>query len=75
LDARLEQIYEAWFDYEHSIDEDAKAHSKVRRAGLIMAAVKEAKASVTVSDFLHHYRDGYRDWAVRKLLKTPRTRF
>jgi hypothetical protein len=75
IDQRLEHIFEAWFDYEHSTDEDAKAHNKQKRADLIMTAMKTAKLSATVGDFLHSYRDDYRDWAARKQHKTPRKRF
>lgn len=75
MDQRLEQIFECWFDYEHSIDEDAKAANKQRRATLIIASMRAADASGTVSDFLHAYRDDFRNWMVRKLLKTPRKRF
>jgi len=75
VDTRLEQIFEAWYDYEHSPDEDAKANNKHRRAVLIMNTLKQAKVSGTVGDFLHHYRDQYQNWAVRKHLKSPRKRF
>ena len=75
IDLRLEQIFEAWFDYEHSTDEDAKTHNKQKRASLILGVMKTGKISATVGQFLHTYRDAYREWAVRKLLVTPRKRF
>jgi hypothetical protein len=37
--------------------------------------LRHSKIPLTVGDFLHHYRDNYQNWAVRKLLKTPRNRF
>lgn len=75
MDARLEHIFEVWFDYEYSTDEDAKAHNKVKRSELIFTVLREAKVPAAVGDFLHQYRDDYRNWAVRKLLKSPRKRF
>jgi hypothetical protein len=75
IDPRLEHIFEAWFDYDHAVDEDAKAHNKQKRADLIMSAMRTARLSATVGEFLHSYRDDYRDWAARKLLSTPRRRF
>lgn len=42
---------------------------------LIVAVLKEERVSGTVNDFLHHYRDRYQDWAVKRNLKAPRKRF
>ena len=75
MDPRQELIFEAWFDYEHATDEEAKAAHKQRRSSLIVSAMREAKVNGTVGDFLHSYRDRYRDWTVAKLLKLPRRRF
>jgi ABC-type dipeptide/oligopeptide/nickel transport system ATPase subunit len=84
MDARQEKIFEAWYDYDHAIDEDGKAYSKDQRTRLIQEAVQFYKAQqpsgslqpfVSVGDFLHVYRDQYRQWAMRKNLKTPRKRF
>jgi hypothetical protein len=84
MDARLEKIFEAWYDYDHPTDEDAKAYARDHRARLIQEAVQFYKTQqaagsiqpfVSVSDFLHIYRDQFRQWAIRKNLKSPKRRF
>lgn len=62
----LERIFEAWFDYEHSTDEDAKLHNKMKRSSLIVEAMQRDGVEGTVNDFLHSYRDRYREWVIRK---------
>jgi hypothetical protein len=75
IDPRLEHIFEAWFDYDHATDEDAKLHSRQRRASLILTALESLKSEGTVGDFLHIFRDDYREWSIRKQLSAPRRRF
>jgi hypothetical protein len=75
VDPRLEQIFEAWYDYEYSPNEEAKLNNRQRRATLIMAVMRDEKVTGAVGDFLHSYRDAYQNWAIRKHLKSPRKRF
>ncbi len=75
IDAGLERIFEAWYDYDHAIDEDAKSDHSHVRAGLIKSVMLKNRASGTVSDFLHVYRERYREWVIRKHGSTPRKRF
>ena len=69
LDYRLAAIFEAWFDYDHATDEDAKAVSKAKRNELIDAALKEKKSHATITDFLRAFRDDYRKWMIDTRLK------
>ncbi len=75
IDQRLEIIFREWFDYEHAGDEDAKYNHKLKRAELIVEAMKTMKTTASVGDFLHCYRDDYRTWIVRMKLGAPRRRF
>jgi hypothetical protein len=69
LDSRLAAIFEAWFDYDHAVDEDAKAPAKSKRNDLIEAALKEKKSDAMVTDFLRAFRDDYRKWMLDSRLK------
>jgi hypothetical protein len=84
MEARLEKIFEAWYDYDHSTDEEGKIYARDQRARLIQEAVQFYKGQqvagtiqpfVSVGDFLHMYRDEYRIWTIRKNLRTPKRRF
>ena len=69
LDSRLAAIFEAWFDYDHATDEDAKGAAKCKRNEQIEAALKEKKSQATITDFLRAFRDDYRKWMIDTRLK------
>ena len=75
MDARLEKILEAWYDYDHALDEFQKEYHREQRARYIQEAVKALDTYVSVQDFLHARRDQYRDWAIKRNLKSPKKRF
>jgi hypothetical protein len=65
LDRRLAAIFEAWFDYDHASDEDAKGPAKAKRDDLIEAALKDKNSHATVMDFLRAFaNDIFRDLPV-----------
>ena len=75
MDARLEKIFEAWYDYEHAGDEDAKIYHREQRAKLVQDSVRVLPTFYSVGDFLHRYRDAFREWAIKRNLRSPRKRF
>lgn len=75
LDARLEEIFVAWFDYEHAGDEDAKGLAKVHRNKLIEDVLRQNRSDGDVAVFLRAFNEDYRKWVIYSRLKTGRKRF
>ncbi len=72
LDTRLEKIFEAWYDYDHALDEDQKEYNRDLRARLIKEALRAVPKFGGVGDFLHAYLPKYRRWVISRGLSKRR---
>jgi predicted secreted acid phosphatase len=64
VDPEKRRIFEAWADYDHAIHEESKIQARDLRAVRIREMLKKAKITAEIGDFLHHFRDDYRQWLV-----------
>lgn len=70
-----EQIFHAWYDYNHALDEDEKASAKIKRDQLIRRAFEERGFPPDISGFLHTYRDAFREYSIGLNGRQTRTPF
>jgi hypothetical protein len=75
VDSRLESIFHAWFDYDHATEEEAKIHARETRASLIRNELDRHQIKAEIADFLHNYRDRYREWVIRRSGTVSKRRF
>lgn len=62
LDPRKQEIFEAWFDYDHALDEDTKGAAKCKRNDLIRDLLASKKSSANINAFLDCFRKDYIEW-------------
>lgn len=62
IDPRKQQIFEAWYDYDHAANEEEKGLKKRVRNDLIRHILEETNSSASVSYFLHCFREAYIEW-------------
>jgi hypothetical protein len=75
IDPRKEAIFEAWFDYEHAVDEEAKIKAKAHRAELIHSLLEETHVAGDVTLFLRCFHSHYLEWQVGAGHRKARRRF
>ena len=75
IDPRKANIFEAWFDYEHAADEDAKLAARRKRNQLIQELLDSSSVASDVTLFLRCFQKDYLEWQVSEGLKKARRRF
>ena len=76
IDSRKQEIFEAWYEYDHSADEDSKISAKVRRNSLVQQLLDANGVTSDVTHFLRCFHEDYRQWQIGEgLKKVARRRF